>query len=140
MAARLNVDTDRFPVTPQLIYLLCVVFGVFNQALLLALALALVNEGRHDPAARFAAVSASLAFVVYLGALAWQLRARLVRFTDAVAFAVAAVPLAVGAWLLARSGSGGAALSGLIATFLIALWQSRGFLRRRVGKRRGSRE
>jgi len=136
MAARLNVDTGKFPVTPQLVYLLCLIFGVFNQALLLALALALVNEGKHDSAERFAIVSAALAFVVYFGALAWQLRAKLMRFTDAIVFAIAAVPLGVSAGLLSRTGFGGAALFGLIATFMIALWQSRGFVRRRIGKRR----
>lgn len=140
MAARLDVGAGKFPVTPQLVYLLCVVFGVFNQALLLALALALVNEKRHDTAELFATVSAVLGFVIYLAAIVWQTRGRLLRFADVFVFALAAIPLAAAAWLLARTGHGGAALAGLVSTSLIALWQARGFVRRIIGKWRGLRE
>jgi len=136
MAARLNVSAEKFPVTPQLVYLLILAFGVFNQALLIVLALALVNEGRAQTAERFAAASAIVAIVLFAAALVWQWRARLVRATDIIVFALAAGLAVTDAFLLFDARFGAASLAGLVATGSAALWQSRGFARRWLGRAR----
>lgn len=140
MAARLNITAEKFPVTPQLVYLLILGFGVFNQALLIVLALALVNEGRAETAERFAAASAVLAIVLFAGALVWQWRARAVRATDAAAFVIAGAFASADVFLLAGSAHGAASLAGLAATVCAALWQSRGFARRWIGRARRKSE
>lgn len=136
MAARLNISGEKFPVTPQLVYLLILGFGVFNQALLIVLALALVNEGRAETAERFAAASAIVAVGLFAAALVWQLRSRPVRATDIAAFAIAGAFAAADIYLLMGSAFGAASLAGLAATGCAALWQSRGFARRWLGRRR----
>jgi hypothetical protein len=134
MAARLNISAEKFPVTPQLVYLLILGFGVFNQALLIVLALALVNEKRIETAETFAAVSAVLAIVLFAVALVWQWRARPVRITDIAMFVIAGAFAAADVFLLASSAFGAASLAGLAATGCAALWQSRGFARRWLGR------
>lgn len=140
MAARLNFSATAFPVTPQLVYGLILGFAVFNQALLIVLAFALVNERRVDTASRFAAASAVLAIVLFAGALVWQWRARLVRRTDFAAFAIAGAFLAADVFLLSVSAFGAASLAGLAATGLAAMWQLRGVARKWLGRimRRGA--
>lgn len=136
MAARLNISAERFPVTPQLVYLLILGFGVFNQALLIVLALALVNEDRAETAEKFAAASAVLAIALFAAAIVWQWRARHVRVTDVAAFAIAGAFATADVFLLAGSAFGAASLAGLAATGCAALWQSRGFVRRWLGRAR----
>jgi hypothetical protein len=139
MAARLNISGEKFPVTPQLVYGLILGFGIFNQALLIVLAFALVNERRLETAEKFAAVAAVLAIVLFVVALAWQWRARLMRRTDLAAFVIAGVFLMADAFLLSKSAFGAASLAGLAATGLAAMWQARGFPRKWLGRamRRG---
>lgn len=136
MAARLNITDAAFPVTPQLVYGLLLGFAIFNQALLILLALALVNEGRADTAEKFAAASALLALVLFVVALAWQWRAQLVSRTDLAAFLIAGAFLAADLFLLSGSAFGVAAFAGLAATVLAAAWQSRGFARKWLGRAR----
>ena len=135
----MNISGDKFPVTPQLVYGLLLGFGIFNQALLIVLALALVNESRVETAEKFAAASAVLAIVLFVIALGWQLRARLLRRTDFVAFVITGAFLATDAFFLFEFAFGAASLAGLAATGLAALWQARGFARRRLGRVRGQR-
>lgn len=139
MAARLNISGEKFPVTPQLVYGLLLGFGIFNQALLIVLALALVNENRVETAEKFAAVSAALAIVLFVVAIAWQWRARLMRRTDLAAFVAAGTFLVTDVFLLFESAFGAASLAGLAATGLAAMWQARGFARKWLGRamRRG---
>jgi hypothetical protein len=139
MAARLNISGEKFPVTPQLVYGLLLGFGIFNQALLIALALALVNERRVETAEKFAAASAILAIVLFVIALAWQWRAQLFRRTDLAAFVIAGAFLVTDTFLLSGSAFGAASLAGLVATMLAALWQPRGFARKWLARatRRG---
>lgn len=134
MAARLNISAEKFPVTPQLVYLLVLGFGIFNQALLIVLAMALVNEGRAETAELFAAASAIVALVLFVAALAWQWRSRLVRATDLAVFVIAGAFATADAFLLAGTAFGAASLAGLAATCGAALWQSRGFARRWLGR------
>ena len=134
MAARLNISGEKFPVTPQLVYGLLLGFGIFNQVLLIVLALALVNEGRVETAEKFAAASAVLAIALFVIALAWQWRARLMRRTDFAAFVIACAFLAADLFLLLESAFGAASLAGLAATGLAAMWQARGIARRLLGR------
>jgi hypothetical protein len=111
---------------------------VFNQALLIVLALSLVSEGRAETAERFAAASALVAIVLFAAALVWQWRARLFRATDVAVFVFAGAFAAADIYLLAGTAFGAASLAGLAATGCAALWQSRGFARRLLGRGRRS--
>ena len=133
MAARLNITSGAFPVTPQLVYNLVIAFCVFNQALLKLLAIALVQEQRADTAGRFALASAILALGVFAMELIWQWRASVKRGTDVAVFVVAGIFAAADAWLLLRASPGAAAIAGIVSTATVAIWQSRGVVRKWIG-------
>lgn len=134
MAGRLHVSGREFPVTPQLVYALALGFAVFNQALLLVLALALLREERAGAAAVFGTVAAVLGVVVLAGAAAWQWRARWMRATDAAAFAAAGLPAAFALYCLVNDEPVRGAAAALAAGGLAMAWQSRGLVRRRVAR------
>jgi hypothetical protein len=132
MAAQLGIVGDKFPVTPQLVFDLVFGLGVFNQLLLVPLAIVIRNEGG---ATLCMEISGGLGVSLYLAALAWQSRIRWMRSSDAVLYALLAAPVilgAVGALHLKRVD---AALVSAVANLMLAVWLARGFLRRVWAKR-----
>lgn len=138
LASRLGIEGERFPITPQLVFDLVLAFGVFNEVLLGLLAFALRGEGRPTAAALCVTISAALGAVVYLAALAWQWRSRLLRASDAFLFALLAAPALGGSAVALWLGRGEAAFVPAAANLLLLLWQARGFLRRFRARRRAA--
>ena len=135
MAARLGVEGDKFPVTPQLVFDLVFGLGVFNQLLLVPLAIVIRNEGNEGGAALCVAISGGLGVALYLAALAWQSRMRWMRSSDAVLYALLAAPVIVGAVGALHLKRIDAALVSAAANMMLAVWLARGFLRRVWAKR-----
>ena len=136
LASQLGIEGEKFPISPQLIFDLVLAFGVFNQFLLVLLAVALRRDGQADSAAFCVALSAGVAALLYLAAAVWQWRRRWLQTTDTFLYAVLAAPVlggaAVGLWLK----RGDAALLAAVANLLLVLWQGRGFLRRAWARRK----
>lgn len=138
MAARLGIQGAQFPVTPQLVFDVVFGLGVFNELLLVPLAMVLHNGGNEGGAALCVAISGVLGVTLYLAALAWQWRIRWVRAGDAVLYALLAAPVLGGAGVALYLKSGGAALIAAVANLALAVWLARGFLRRvRARRSRG---
>lgn len=130
LASRMRISGDEFPVTPQLLFGLGLGFAAFNQVLLLLLAVALAREGRGDAAAISAGASAVIGIAIVAAAFAWQWFSRWLRATDAIVFALSGVIAAADALLLVRGERMPAAITGLVATGIVALWQVRGMVRK----------
>ena len=138
MAARLGIQGAQFPVTPQLVFDVVFGLGVFNEFLLVPLAMVLHNGGNEGGAALCTAISGGLGVTLYLAALAWQWRIRWVHAGDAVLYALLAAPVLGGAGVALYLKSGGAALLAAVANLALAVWLARGFLRRvRARRSRG---
>jgi hypothetical protein len=136
MAARLGIEGDKFPVTPQLVINVLFGLGVFNEFLLLPLAIVIRNGGNAGAASLCVAASGGLGLVLYLVALAWQTHIRWLRTSDAMLYSLVAVPVFGGAVIALCLKRGDAALVSSLANLLLAGWLARGFLRRARAKRR----
>ena len=136
MAARLGIEGDQFPVTPQLVFDLAFGLGVFNELLLVPLAMVLRNGGGEGGAALCVAISGGLGVALYLAALVWQASIRWMRSDDAVLYALLAAPVFGGAGVALYLRSGGAALIAAAANLVLGVWLARGFLRRMCARRR----
>jgi hypothetical protein len=136
MAARLGIEGNQFPVTPQLVFDVVFGLGVFNELLLVPFATVLRNGGNEGGAALCVAISGGLGLVLHLAALVWQWHIRWVRASDAVLYALLAAPVLGGAGVALSLRSGGAALIAALANLALAVWLARGFLRRVCARRR----
>lgn len=136
MAARLGIEGDQFPVTPQLVFDLAFGLGVFNELLLVPLAMVLRNGGNDGGAALCVAISGGLGATLYLAALVWQASIRWMRSGDAVLYVLLAAPVFAGSGVALYLKTGGAALLAAAANLVLAVWLARGFLRRMCARRR----
>ena len=136
MAARLGIEGDQSPVTPQLVFDLVFGLGVFNELLLVPLAMVLRNGGNEDGAALCVAISSGLGVTLYLAALVWQASIRWMRSGDAALYALLAAPVFGGAGVALYLRSGGAALSAAAANLVLGAWLARGLLRRMCARHR----
>ncbi|HLP07347.1 MAG TPA: hypothetical protein VK178_04215 [Opitutaceae bacterium] len=136
LASKLGIEGETFPVSPQLIFDVALAFGVFNQLLLVLLAVALRRDGRLDGAAWCVTISAVVGGALYLAALGWQWRSRWLCATDAFLYAMLAAPVLGGVTVALWLNRGDAALVATMANLLLVLWQGRGFLRRLWARQR----
>lgn len=130
MASRLEIEDEKFPVTPQLLFCLGVGFAMFNQVLLLLLSLALNREDRWEASAQFALVSALLGIVVFVSSLVWHARLRLLRRADGIMFAIVGVVVAISIHRIDSADQIGAATMGLGSSAVLGAWLARGFIRK----------
>lgn len=135
MAARLGIEGDQSPVTPQLVFDLAFGLGVFNELLLVPLAMVLRKGGNEDGATLCVAISGGLGATLYLAALVWQASIRWMRSGDAVLYALLVVPVFAGSGVALYLKTGGAALLAAAANLALAVWLARGFLRRMCARR-----
>ena len=135
MAARLGIDGEKFPVTPQLVFDAAYGLAVFNELLLLPLAAVLWRDGRGDAAALCVTISISLGAAAFLAALFWQWRSGWLRAGDRRLYASLAVPTLGGAAVALCLKRGDIALLPAASNLVLALWLARGFLKRVMAKR-----
>ncbi|HTJ77532.1 MAG TPA: hypothetical protein VL357_00910 [Rariglobus sp.] len=126
LASRVPVDVDgKFPINPSLVTALVMGFGIFNQLLFRLLAVLLVHEGRGRIAGRFDMASLILGTVIWtaLIVIQWRLGAR--RRVDGVVAVLTAGLLATGFWTDSPS-------CAVLASASLAVWSTRGFLKKKT--------
>lgn len=136
LASRIPVHEGVLPVSRALIIALALGFGLFNQVLFAALGLAVAAEGRAEVGGRLLMVSWSLAGVLFVASITFMATARLRGWTDAAAGLLAAGFGALGATEMVSDSPSPAAATGWLvaANVLLALWLTRGWLRRAVAR------
>jgi hypothetical protein len=137
LASRIPVNEGQMPVSRGLVIALALGFGLFNQILFGALGLALVGEGRAAVGGKLLIVSWSVGAALLVADFVFMATAELRRWTDLMA-ALLAIALA-GAALASIAGGSAGTMTGLLlaATGWLALWLSRGWLRRAWVRTRG---
>lgn len=124
------MQEGQLPISRGLVLALAFGFGLFNQLLFAVAGTAVVAEGRPDIGATWMIVSVVVGSVLGLVNVIFLLTARARHWTDALAMVVAA---SVAIWAIARGvrhDVSAAVWPATAANLLLALWWSRGWLRR----------
>jgi len=138
LASRIPMDGDRLPVSRGLIIALVLSFGLFNQILFTALAVATAAEGRQDQADLIALVAQVVGGVLAVACIGFLVTARTRRFSDGLFLGVAVLAGGVAVsrgWWADRAATGWCLL-GLNGA--LALWLARGWMRRAWQRRKSS--